>query len=41
MEKREQTKVIMDETTIYEIDLECLECKECVQSDSNSQKEDK
>lgn len=26
MEERERTKVVVDETTIYEIDLDCYEC---------------
>ncbi len=27
MDKKERTKVVVDETTIYEIDLDCMECK--------------
>ncbi len=34
MEKSERTQVVIDETTIYEIDLECLQCGE-----SKSEKE--
>lgn len=26
MEERERTKVVVDETTVYEIDLDCCEC---------------
>lgn len=28
MKERERTKVIVDETTVYEIDLDCCECME-------------
>lgn len=28
MEERERTKVVVDETTIYEIDLDCYECRD-------------
>lgn len=28
MKESERTKVIVDETTIYEIDLDCYECRE-------------
>ncbi len=27
MKQQERTQVIIDENTIYEIDLDCLECK--------------
>lgn len=27
MDKKERTKVVVDETTIYEIDLDCMDCK--------------
>lgn len=26
-ERSERTKVVVDETTIYEIDLDCMECR--------------
>ena len=28
MKKAERTQVVIDETTIYEIDLDCVECRE-------------
>lgn len=31
MEERERTRVVVDETTVYEIDLDCCECMEDVQ----------
>lgn len=38
MSQAERTKVVVDDTTIYEIDLECQECKdrkECEKRDGS------
>ncbi len=41
MRKKEKTQVVIDETTIYEIDLACLACdatEVCNDSEGNSKK---
>lgn len=41
MDKNEKTQVVMDETTIYEIDLECIRCDEAMRCQADlSEKEE-
>lgn len=37
MKEKERTKVVVDETTVYEIDLDCCECMEDVREEQEEE----
>ena len=39
MTEKERTEIVIDETTIYEIDLECAECRKIKKNESDKTKE--
>ena len=39
MTEKERTEIVIDETTIYEIDLECAECRKEKKNESDKTKE--
>ena len=39
MAEKEQTEIVIDETTIYEIDLECAKCRKIQKNELEKTKE--